>query len=178
MKIFGIISGIVIAFILLFVVLFATTNNRAVSLEEQINGAASDIGVQEKRRVDLVYNLVDTVEAYAEHEYGTLTAVTEARASVNSGDVESAQIAISAVTEAYPELKSAENYQQLMTELSLTENIISQARDNYNQQVKEYNKFVRSFPSNLILNMMGYEKVNFSYTEYEAPEDAPQNLFD
>lgn len=178
MKVFGIISGIVIAFILLFVVLFATTNNRAISLEEQINGAASDIEVQEKRRVDLVYNLVDTVEAYAEHEYGTLTAVTEARASVNSGDVESAQMAINAVTEAYPELKSAENYQQLMTELSLTENVISQARDNYNQQVKEYNKFVRSFPSNLILNMMGYEKVNFDYTEYETPEDAPRNLFD
>lgn len=178
LKIFAIIGGIIVALILLFVVMFASTNNRAISLEEQINGASSEIEVQEKRRVDLIYNLVDTVEAYAEHESSTLAAVVEARNDAANGNIEEAQVTIQAVAEAYPELKANENYNQLMTELALTENMIAQSRNNYNTQVKEYNKFVRSFPASMILNIMGYEKVNFSYTEYEAPEDAPQNLFD
>lgn len=177
-KIFAIVGGIIIALILLFVVMFATINNRAINLEEQINGASSEIEVQEKRRVDLIYNLVDTVEAYAEYEGTTLTNVTEARTDVANGNIEEAQMAITAVAEAYPELKASENYNQLMTELALTENMIAQSRNNYNTQVKEYNKFIRSFPANMILNIMDYEKVEFSYTEYEAPEDAPQNLFD
>lgn len=178
LKIFAIIGGIIVALILLFVVMFASTNNRAISLEEQINGAVSEIEVQEKRRVDLIYNLVDTVEAYAEHESSTLAAVVEARNDAASGNIEEAQVAIEAVAEAYPELKANENYNQLMTELALTENMIAQSRNNYNNQVKAYNKYVRSFPASMILNIMGYEKIDFSYTEYEAPEDAPQNLFD
>ena len=177
-KIIAIIVGIFVAIALFFTVIFVTTNNRAISLEEQINGASSEIEVQEKRRVDLIYNLVDTVKAYAEHESSTLAAVVEARNDAANGNVEEAQVAIEAVAEAYPELKANENYNQLMSELALTEYIIAQSRNNYNTQVKEYNKFVRSFPASMILNMMGYEKVDFSYTEYEAPEDAPQNLFD
>lgn len=176
-KIVLIILGIIVALMLMFFVTFASINNRAISLEEQINGASSEIEVQEKRRVDLIYNLVDTVEAYAEYEGSTITAVTEARNDANNGNIEDAQMAITAVAEAYPELKASENYNQLMTELALTENMIAQSRNNYNTQVKEYNKFVRSFPASMILNMMGYEKVEFDYTEYEAPEDAPQNLF-
>lgn len=176
-KIIAIIGGIIIAIILLFVATFISTNNKAINLEEQINGASSEIEVQEKRRVDLIYNLVDTVEAYAEYENKTLTAVTEARTNVSNGNIEEAQMTITAVAEAYPELKASENYNQLMTELSVTENMIAQSRNNYNTQVKGYNKFVRSFPASMILNIMGYEKVDFTYTEYEAPEDAPQNLF-
>lgn len=177
-KFFAIICGIVVALILLFVVMFATTNNCAINLEEQINGASSEIEVQEKRRVDLIYNLVDTVEAYAKYEGTTLATVTEARTDVDNGNIEEAQMAITAVAEAYPELKASENYNQLMTELALTENMIAQSRNNYNVQVKEYNKFVRSFPASMFLNIMSYEKVDFNYTDYNVSEDAPQNLFD
>ena len=91
--------------------------------------------------------------------------------------MESAQLAIKAVAEAYPELKASENYKQLMTELALTENQIAQYRQNYNEQVRAYNRAVRSFPNNLILGMMGYEKIDSVYTDYQAPTDAPQNLF-
>lgn len=177
-KMFAIISSIFIISILLFAVIFATTNNRAISLEEQINGASSEIKVQEKRRVDLIYNLVDTVEAYSKYEGTTLATVTEARTDVDNGNIEEAQMAITAVAEAYPELKASENYNQLMTELALTENMIAQSRNNYNVQVKEYNKFVRSFPASMFLNIMSYEKVDFNYTDYNVSEDAPQNLFD
>ena len=172
-----IIAGIVVAAILLIVVMVAGVNNRAISLEEQISGAEAQIGVAEKRRVDLVYNLVDTVTAYQEYEGETLLAITEARASAQAGVADGAMTVLNAVSERYPDLKANENYQQLMTELSMTENSIAQYRNNYNEQVKAYNKFVRQFPNSVILGIMGYETIETKYTEYDAPEDAPADLF-
>lgn len=172
-----VVAGIVVAAILLVVVMVAGVNNRAISLEEQISGAEAQISVAEKRRVDLVYNLVDTVTAYQEYEGETLLAITEARASARAGDADGAMTVLNAVSEQYPELKANENYQQLMTELAMTENSIAQYRNNYNEQVKAYNKFVRQFPNSIILGIMGYEIIETQYTEYDAPEDAPTDLF-
>lgn len=155
-----------------------TTNNRAISLEEQINDAASQVQIQEKRRVDLVYNLVDTVKDYRDYEGSTLTAITEARSSVKNGDVQEAVASINAVTEAYPELKANESYQQLMTELSMTENAIAETRNSYNAQVKSYNKYIRAFPNRLILDVMGYDSIDAQYMQFNDLEDAPQNLFE
>ena len=172
-----VVAGIVVAAILLVVVMVAGVNNRAISLEEQISGAGAQISVAEKRRVDLVYNLVDTVTAYQEYEGETLLAITEARASARAGDADGAMTVLNAVSEQYPELKANENYQQLMTELAMTENSIAQYRNNYNEQVKAYNKFVRQFPNSIILGIMGYEIIETQYTEYDAPENAPTDLF-
>lgn len=170
-------AGIFAAAGLLLVAVFAGANNKAIFLEEQINGAAANIEVAEKRRVDLIYNLVDVAEEAAQHERETLTAIAQARTSAGAGDVESAQLAIQAVAEAYPELKANETYKQLMTELAMTENQIAGYRQNYNEQVRAYNRTIRSFPNNLILGAMGYEQMEAVYTEYHAPADAPQNLF-
>ena len=73
--------------------------------------------MQEKRRVDLVYNLADCVKQYDKHEAETLTAIVEGRGKATS--IENVTTAIAAVTEAYPELKSNENYKELMNELSI-----------------------------------------------------------
>lgn len=88
---------------------------------------------KKKRRVDLVYNLADCVKQYDKHESETLKAVVEGRGS--AGDIENVTTAITAVAEAYPELKSNENYKTLMNELSMTENLIAEHRSNYNKQV-------------------------------------------
>lgn len=149
--------------------------NKAFSLEEQVNTAMSDIKVQEKRRVDLVYNLADCVMQYDKHEAETLKAVVEGRGS--AGDIENVTTAITAVSEAYPELKSNENYKELMNELSMTENLIAEYRSNYNKQVKAYNRYVRKFPTRLFLDLCGYEAPEFDYLDYNAPVDAPQDLF-
>lgn len=150
--------------------------NKAFSLEEQVNTAMSDIKVQEKRRVDLVYNLADCVMQYDKHEAETLKAVVEGRGS--AGDIENVTTAITAVSEAYPELKSNENYKELMNELAMTENLIAEYRSNYNKQVKAYNRYVRKFPTRLFLDMCGYEAPEFEYLDYDAPVDAPQDLFE
>lgn len=70
-----IIVGIVVAFVLLIAGIFVTTNNRAISLEEQVLTADSDVQTQEKRRADLIYNLADCVKEYDKHEADTLLAV-------------------------------------------------------------------------------------------------------
>lgn len=124
-------------------------------MEEQVNTADSDIKVQEKRRVDLVYNLADCVKQYDKHEAETLTAIVEGRGKTTN--LENVTTAITAVTEAYPELKSNENYKELMNELSITENLIAEYRENYNKQIKEYNRYVRKFPTRFFLNILGYE---------------------
>ncbi|WP_368273418.1 LemA family protein [Enterocloster bolteae] len=170
-----IIGAGVIAIILLCIFGVQGSQNKAIALEEQVNTASSDINVQEKRRVDLVYNLADCVKQYDKHEAETLTAIVEGRGS--SGDIENVTTAITAVSEAYPELKSNENYKQLMTELSMTENLIAEYRSNYNKQIKEYNRYVRKFPTRMFLNMLGYEMQDYTYLDYNAPVDAPQSLF-
>lgn len=151
--------------------------NKAISLEEQVNTAESDINVQEKRRVDLIYNLVDCVKEYDKHEYETLRDTVAQRGDSDS-EVQETVTNIQATAEAYPELKSNENYKQLMNELSITENMISEYRSNYNKQIKNYNRYVRKFPNKQILSTLGYEEINYQYLDYDAPETAPQNLFE
>ena len=152
-----------------------SSQNKAFMLEEQVNIAQSDIKKKKKRRVDLVYNLVDCVKQYDNHEAETLKSIVDGRGS--TGNIENVTTAITAVSEAYPELKSNDNYKQLMTELSMTENLIAEYRSNYNKQIKEYNRYVRRFPNRLFLNILGYEVQDYSYLDYNAPSDAPQNLF-
>ena len=172
-----IIIGVILAVILLFVGIFASKNNSAVTLEEQIFESKSAINIQEKRREDLIYNLVDTVKAYAEHEKGTLTQVIEARAAAANGHIDDAKMMLTAVVEQYPELKANEQYSNLMVELTSTENMIANYRNNYNMQVKKYNAYIRKFPNNLILTLLGYDTIDENYLSYEASEDAPRNLF-
>lgn len=164
-----IIVGIVAAFVLLIAGIFVSTNNRAVSLEEQVFTADSDIQAQEKRRTDLIYNLADCVKEYDKHEAETLLNVVEARGNNGSTtDIENVTTSIAAVAEAYPELKSNENYKELMNELSTTENMILQYRTAYNNEVRAYKKYVRKFPHKQILGVMGYEVINYDYLEYSG----------
>lgn len=174
-KVALIVAAGIVAVILLGVFCVQSSQNRAFALEEQVNTANSDIKVQEKRRVDLVYNLADCVKQYDKHEAETLTAIVDGRGS--TGDIENVTTAIAAVSEAYPELKSNENYKELMNELSITENLIAEYRSNYNKQVKEYNRYVRKFPARIFLDILGYEVQEYTYLDYDAPVDAPQNLF-
>ena len=153
-----------------------SSQNKAINLEESVYTAESDIKVQEKRRADLVYNLADCVKQYDKHESETLIGIADGMSKGNS--VEDVNTAIAAVTYSYPELKSNENYKQLMNELSITENMMAQYRENYNKSIKAYNKYVKRFPTRNFLNWTGYEVLKFERLDYKAPVDAPQNLFE
>lgn len=175
-KMILIIVGVVLTATLACVFGIQSTQNKAISLEEAVYRADSDIKVQEKRRVDLVYNLADCVEQYDSHESETLSGLADGMSKGN--DVEDVNTALAAVTYAYPELKSNENYKQLMNELSITENMIAQCRENYNKSVTAYNRYVKKFPARIFLDWTGYDKRGFERLDYKAPVDAPQSLFE
>lgn len=166
----GIISVIVCCFIWI-----QTTANIAIGYEEKVSKTLSDINVQEKRRIDLVYNLADCVKNYDQHEAETLKEIAETRS--NTDEIENVNTMIKATAEAYPDLKADKNYQQFMTELSTTENLIAQHRKNHNSSVESYNRYVKKFPQRFFLSLVGYEKKEFKYLEYSASSDAPQDLF-
>lgn len=174
-KLILIITASALAFILLCVFSVQSVQNKAIGLEESFLTAESDIKVQEKRRVDLIYNLADCVKQYDKHESDTLESLADNMSAGNS--VEDVNTAIVAVTYTYPELKSNENYKQLMNELSITENMIAQYRENYNKSITAYNRYVKKFPTRIFLGWTGYEVQNYQRLDYNAPVDAPQNLF-
>lgn len=160
-----------------FFLICQATYNGAVAREENIAQAKSDISIQEKRRTDLLPNLADCVKAYDKHEYETLIDIIEVRGASSDAAVNEAQMILSAVAEAYPELQSSTNYKELMNEMSTTENLIAKYRSTYNTQVKEYNRYVKKFFNRIALDVMGYEKQGLSYLEYDVSADAPTNLF-
>lgn len=173
-----IIITVIIAVALMFVFAFQGVQNHAIGLEEQITTAQSEIKIQEKRRADLIPNLVDCVQAYDEHEYNTLKDVVAQRGTNTDAAVQEVTTMINAVAEQYPQLQSNTNYQQLMTELATTENLIAQTRTNYNIWVSQYNTYVRKFPNSSILSMLGYERQTFEKLNFDVSSDAPTNLFD
>ena len=109
--------GIILGVILMLLGIFIGINNTVINLEEQIKESKSSINIQEKRREDLIFNLVNTVESYNNYEQDTMFKIVEARTKASGGNVEEAQVLISAVAEQYPELKSNENYKTLMTDI-------------------------------------------------------------
>ena len=152
-----------------------SSQNKAIALEQAVEMAESDIHVQEKRRIDLLPNLVDAVKQYDKHEAEVLQAIVDGRGG--AAGIENVSTAISVVAEAYPELKSNENYRQYMTDLATTENLIAQYRSNYNKQVGAYRRYVKGFPARIFLDWTGYERMEYELLDYDAPVDSPTNLF-
>lgn len=166
------IAWIIVAVIALALVWIFATYNRLVALKNRTDEAWSDIDVQLKRRYDLIPNLIETVKGYAKQEQEVFTKVTEARAKAMQaqGPAEKAQAenmlsqtlkSLFAVSENYPDLKSSQNFLQLQTELTDTEDKIQAARRFYNANVRDLNIAIESFPTNVIAGMLSYQKRTF-----------------
>ena len=148
---------ILLIVVALIVVALIALYNRLVRYRNRVDNAWAQIEVQLKRRWDLIPNLIETVRGYAQHERGTFEAVTEARAAAQTAQGPAATAAaegilgqalgrLFAVAEAYPELQADENFRQLQTELSETENRIAVSRQVYNDTVLTYNNSIQTFP--------------------------------
>ncbi len=159
--------------------------NRLVTLRNRAKEASSDIDVQTKRRYDLIPNLVETVNGYAEHEKSVLENVTAARTRAMSAptsgkaDAENqlsgALKSLFAVAENYPQLKANENFAKLQDELTDTEDKIQAARRFYNTNVRDLNTAIERFPTNVIASAFGFTKMEFFGTEMDA-ERAPVSV--
>ncbi|MFH1546655.1 MAG: LemA family protein [Patescibacteria group bacterium] len=143
--------------------------NSLVSLEENVDNSFAKIETQFQRRLDLIPNVVNTVEGVADFEQETLQNVVAARSAWAAAGTanekigaangfESALSRLLVTVEAYPELKATEAFRDLIVELEGTENRIAFSRNEYNDAATNYNKSVRLFPRNLIANLFNFEK--------------------
>ena len=182
MPIGGIIAIVIVAIVIVIIAVIAGAYNSLVKLDERVNEAWSDITVQLKYRADLIPNVVETVKGYAKHEKETFQMVTEARSAVMGAktvkqvaeaekEMQGALGKIFAIAEAYPELKANTNFVKLQEQLQDVEDKIQAARRFYNAGAKELNTKIKTFPTNLINNMVGHFKKR-DYFEVEEAEKA------
>jgi LemA protein len=170
--------------------------NRLQQLDEGVKASWSEVVNQYQRRADLIPNLVATVKGFAIQEQQVLIGVTEARARVSSiqltpelindprafarfqqaqGELTQALKSLFAVTEAYPNIKSDQNFRDLQAQIEGTENRITVARNRYIDAVREYNTTVRQFPSNLTAKMFNFDvKPNFTVANETEIATAPK----
>lgn len=176
-----IILWIVLALLAIGAIYLIATYNGLVKLNVRVEEAWSDITVQLKRRLDLIPNLVNTVQGYAKHESSVFQKVTEARANaMNAQTVEETAKAdnmisdalksLFAVAEAYPDLKASENFKQLQEELVDTEDKIQASRRFYNGSARDLNIKIKTFPNNLFARSLGFTEREFF--ELDADENA------
>jgi LemA protein len=173
--------------------------NKIPTLDEQVKAAWSEVLNQYQRRADLIPNLVETVKGYAHQEQQVLTQVTEARAKATQmqlpadilsnpqafHEFEQNQAAIGgalgrllAVAEAYPDLKSNQNFLALQSQLEGTENRIAVARRDYILAVQSYNTTLRTIPGRWVAALVYPElKVRETFTISEQTEQVPQVKF-
>lgn len=171
-----------IGILVLILIVFTAIYNRLVSLRIRSEEAWSDIEVQMKRRYDLIPNLIETVKGYATHEKEVFDKVTKARSealsakNVNSkleaeNELSAALKSIFAVAEAYPDLKANQNFLDLQTQLTDTEDKIQASRRFYNANVRDLNIAIQTFPSNIVANLFKFTpKELFELNEEAAKE--------
>lgn len=186
-------TSILLIAIALIVVWIVLIYNRLVSLKNQYANGFAQIDVQLKRRYDLIPNLVDTAKKYMQHEQETLTQIiearnkavsTEAKVAHNQDDDKNMQAFMSAeatltqsmgklfaLVENYPDLKANQTMQQLMEELTSTENKIGFARQAYNDNVMAYNTSLEVFPNNILANMFRFTPTVYFKVENEAEKE-------
>lgn len=196
----GMITLSVIAGVVVLTALYGVgVYNRLIELKNRFVNSFAQIDVQLQRRYDLIPNLVETAKSYMKFEQETLTMIVEARNQAKSAATQAAaspadpnamqklNVAESSLTgsmgkffalvENYPDLKSNQSMQQLMEELSSTENKISFARQAFNDAVMFYNTYRTQFPSVILANLFGFEAAkHFEITNEQAKEPVKVNF--
>jgi LemA protein len=195
--------GCIAILVILLVILgisFAGTYNRLVGLNQGVDSSWAEVENQYQRRADLVPNLVSTVQGAANFEKDTLTAVTEARASVGRATITPGQAPtdpeslarfqqaqdqlgsalqrLLVVSERYPELRANQNFRDLQAQLEGTENRITVARQRFNDSAQTYNTVLKRFPTNMLAGLFGFKEKPYFKAITPGAEQAPKVQFD
>jgi LemA protein len=186
-----IIIGAIVGIIAIIFFTYISIYNKAVSLQEKVDEKWANVQSAYQRRADLVPQLVETVKGAAKNEKEILTKVTEARAGItgindqilNAKNPEQLEVlgkkintAINLAYEAYPQIRSTENFATLQSQLEGTENRIKRERDVYNEAVKDYNTNIRGFFANMFLNSETFPKKT-GFKAQAGSENAPKVEF-
>jgi LemA protein len=173
--------AVLVATLALTPLLAGCSYNRFVSQEEAIKTQWAQVENQLQRRNDLIPNLVETAKGFAAQEQQVFQAIADSRAKLAgartpeetiaaANEQSSALSRLLVVVENYPDLKSNQQFNRLMDELSGTENRIAVERMRYNEAVQTYNTSRRQFPANITAGIFGFEE----YKLFEAPAEARQ----
>jgi LemA protein len=190
--------AIIVVLVVIVGMTFASTNNRLVTLGQEVDKNWAEVENQYQRRADLVPNLVATVQGAASFEKETLTAVTEARASVGRATITpgkapadpealaryqaaqdqlgSALQRLLVVSERYPELKANANFRDLQAQLEGTENRIAVARGRFNDAAQGYNTAILTFPTNFVARFLNFKEKPY-FKAVAGSDQAPKVQF-
>lgn len=181
---------IAILVIVIIIGIYIALYNSLVQLRVHAQESWSQIDVQLQRRNDLIPNLVSTVKGYSKYEASTLEKVTQLRTDLNnvpdddhakkmevSNELTGTLRTLFAVAENYPDLKASTEYQQLMEELSNTENKIAYSRQLYNSTVAALDAKIQTFPSNLVAKLHHFTKMDYLQVP-ETAKETPKISFD
>ena len=174
--------GALIVIIILWVI---STQRSMVALDENINNAMSQIGVQLSSRWDALTSLLDLTKGYADYEYKTITETIKARRSITRDSspeevnaqenmITEAMGKIMAVAENYPDLKANSAYIKTMDSVNQYENMVRMSRLVYNDSVTKLNRAIRMFPASIIANSLGF-KVR-TYLEAESSKASAPSM--
>ncbi len=174
---------VIVGIIVVLALMLIPSYNGFVEGEENVNEAYAQVDNQLQRRLDLIPNLVKTVEAFAKQERDVIASVTEARAKLAGAnspqdqaeandELSGALSRLLVVVENYPDLKSDANFRQLMDELAGTENRLVVARQDYNTEVASFNKKVKRFPGAMLAGIFGFDEKEYFKAD-AAAQDAP-----
>ncbi|MCC7303189.1 MAG: LemA family protein [Bacteroidia bacterium] len=192
-----IVAGGIGVFLLIILMNGCSTYNSMVEKNEDVTGKWQQVETQYQRRMDLIPNIVKTVEAYANFEKSTLVEVTNARATATSikidpskldaqsiANFEKAQGAVTGALskllvtfERYPDLKANQNFMALMTELEGTENRIAESRRDFNLSAQGYNTYIKKFPTNLWAGIFNFDARSY-FESADGADKAPEVKFD
>ena len=185
---------IILAVILLFGGCACGRYNGMVTADQSVQNSWSNVETQYQRRTDLYNSVIKVIEGSANFEKSTLTAVIQARAnataihvnvndSASLGQYQRAQAQLSgsfsrlmAVAEAYPDLKTTQQFQNFQTQIEGTENRINVARRDFNAAVNDYNLKVRTFPNNIFAGIFNFHEKPY-YKADAGSENAPNIQF-
>lgn len=181
-------------FIIILVVIIAALGfwvfsqyNNLIKQKNLVQESWHQVDVELTRRHDLIPNLVNTVQGYAQHESNTLQEVINARnaamhasapgqAAAAEGELSQALGRLIALSEAYPDLKANQNFVALQQELSATEDRIASARRYYNANVRELNTKMEAIPSRFFVGMAGVNRADYFEAD-DAALNAPNVQF-
>lgn len=159
--------------------------NSFVGLNESVDNRWAQVETQYQRRFDLIPNLVATVQGIAGQERQVFTALAEARTRYAgaravedkvkaANEVETALARLLVIVENYPQLRSAESFQQLMVQLEGAENRIGVERGRFNDRVQALNVKVKKFPGNLVASLFGFKER--TYFQAAAGAETPPKV--
>lgn len=188
-----VIGGIVLLIVIVFS-WWRSSYNGFVQKDENIKAQLGQINNVYQQRLDLIPNLVATVQGSVSAERSTLEAVISARAratgvtltpealkdpalfskfqQVQDG-LSGALSRLLVVSEQYPDLKSQANFQTLMSQIEGQENRIRIERNRYNEAVNDFNATIRRFPASILAGMSGFTAYQY-FQAAAGAENAPK----